>query len=62
MRRDLLDILACPDCRGAVVMASVEVEDDAGIVEGVLRCDGCSREFPITEGIPRMLPKGADDE
>ena len=54
MRRDLLPLLACPDCRGAL-----ELEGDdtsAEVVGGSLRCRACGTAFPIEDGIPRLLP------
>ena len=42
--KDLLAILACPDCKGDVK------EDNAKIV-----CLECGRKYPIRDGIPIML-------
>lgn len=42
---DLLEILACPYCK-----KSVKLEDEK------LVCPECGREFPISGGIPQMLP------
>ena len=42
----LLEILVCPACAGAVR----EARDGT-----VLRCEGCSREFPVRDGIPSMI-------
>lgn len=42
---ELLDILACPYCKKGV---SLEGEK--------LICSECGREFPISDGIPNMLP------
>jgi len=62
MRRSLLAILACPDCRGSVELSGVESEDDAGIVNGTLKCTKCAREFRIIDGIPHMMPAGTEKE
>ena len=57
---ELLEIMACPSCR-----ASLQEEGDA------LVCSGCGLHYPVSEGIPVMLPEaafrpdqgdGADDE
>jgi uncharacterized protein YbaR (Trm112 family) len=40
----LLALLACPACR-----ASLDQQ------EGMLRCRGCGRGFPIRDGVPVML-------
>ncbi len=39
MRHDLMDILACPVCKGTLTL-SVEREDDGEIIEGSLHCAG----------------------
>lgn len=41
---ELLDILACPDCK-----SDVEFKDDKII------CKGCGRRYPVKDGIPIML-------
>lgn len=43
---ELLEILACPNCRTPVV----PVHDDTG-----LKCGTCRRVYPIADGIPVML-------
>ena len=40
----LLSLLACPACRGALEQR-----------EGLLRCRGCGRGYPVRDGIPVML-------
>ena len=41
----LLEILACPQCKG-----DVELSPSPGLV-----CHACQLEYPIQEGIPIML-------
>lgn len=62
MRSRLLDLLACPACRGRLSVAGLlhsrdldEGEDDQEILDGVLRCLDCSRKYPVTEGVPSLL-------
>ena len=55
MKRDLVDILACPACRGGLAL-SVDAEADGEIVEGGLRCAACAEVYPIAGGIPNLLP------
>jgi len=43
---DLLEILACPHCKTAVVL----VKNGAA-----LKCATCKRVYPITDDIPVML-------
>lgn len=46
VKQELLDILACPKCKGDIRM------DDAG---EWLICDACRLKYEIREGIPIML-------
>jgi SAM-dependent methyltransferase len=39
-----LSLLCCPSCRG-----------DLDLVRGLLLCDGCGHEFPVSEGIPLLF-------
>jgi len=55
MKRSLLDILACPICKGDLDLV-VDEENEEEILEGKLICKKCSIEYPIEEGIPNMLP------
>lgn len=55
MREELLEILACPDCRGALSSTAI-VERDGRIESGTLRCIPCARTFPIVRHIPRFVP------
>ncbi len=42
------------DMRGRTAHSVTEV------ITGRLRCEGCAASYPITEGIPRLLPPGVD--
>ena len=42
---DLLKILVCPSCQGALRPPA----------ESALECVGCGRKYPIRDGIPVML-------
>ncbi len=55
MRRSLLDILACPVCKGDLSL-EVEEEDEEEVLKGKLICKNCGAEYPIEDGIPNMLP------
>lgn len=56
MRRQLLDVLACPVCKHHPLSMEVDKEDEKGIQEGKLTCPNCGRIYPISEGIPDMIP------
>ncbi len=53
MKPELLDILCCPSCGGSL---RIKVGSSLGPDEGTLTCQGCNAEYPVRDGIPRMLP------
>ena len=55
MRRKLMDILVCPECKGQLDLV-VTLEQDDEIVEGSLTCRKCDETYPIRDTIPNMLP------
>jgi len=55
MRKDLMDILACPMCKGSLEL-TVEEERDDDVVKGSLTCNACNEEYPIEDSIPNLLP------
>jgi uncharacterized protein YbaR (Trm112 family) len=46
LSKDLLDILACPQCKGPVNYLHVDQE---------IRCDACHLAYPVRDDIPVML-------
>lgn len=48
---ELLQILACPLCKGELV----QNQDGSS-----LSCTPCERTYPVVEGIPILLPAHAD--
>lgn len=55
MRRDLMDILVCPMCKGDLTL-TVDQEDEREIVSGSLHCARCNETYPIEDTIPNLLP------
>ena len=55
MKKDLMDILACPVCKGSLELR-VDEEQDDDIVAGALLCGKCNESYPIEESIPNLLP------
>jgi len=55
MRRDLMEILACPVCKGPLELTAVREEGD-DVVEGQLSCRACDITYPIAASIPNLLP------
>ncbi len=55
MKKDLMDILACPVCKGELELR-VESEEGDEVLEGSLLCAKCVESYPIADGIPNLLP------
>ncbi len=54
MKKELLDILCCPVCKGDVkLMIKEEINNE--IMKGELYCSKCSINYPIENGIPNMI-------
>ena len=51
--QDLLDILACPECKKPLLQAP----DGSS-----LKCTGCRRVYPVRDGIPILLKDEAGVE
>ena len=60
MKRQLMDILVCPVCKGELEL-SIEEEDEKEIVAGSLYCQGCNVSYPIVDTIPNLLPPDQRD-
>lgn len=55
MRSDLVDILACPMCKGPLTLEVTATEGDE-VLTGTLHCVACNEDYPIADGIPNLLP------
>ena len=51
LSKELLDILACPVCKGDIRYDEPELK---------LTCLSCGRRYPVREGIPVMLESEAE--
>ena len=56
MKRDLMDILACPEDKAPLTLDVTE-EADGEVMSGTLTCTQCGTEYPIEDSIPNLLPK-----
>lgn len=54
MRRELLGLLACPVCRCEFDLRE-SITEEGEVLEGRLICSGCNKEFPVADGIPKLL-------
>ena len=55
MKKDLMEILACPLCKGDLQLA-IEQEDEKEVIAGSLYCQKCDQRYPIVDAIPNLLP------
>ena len=61
MKPDLLNVVACPVCKGPLDLQADDIaaEDapNAGeVLAGALICASCDERYPIAAGIPNLLP------
>jgi uncharacterized protein YbaR (Trm112 family) len=55
MKKDLINVLVCPVCKGKLTL-TIENENEKEIVSGSLFCSKCLVNYPIVETIPNLLP------
>lgn len=55
MKKELMDILVCPVCKGTLTLKIIAEEGD-DIVTGELACDACNHTYYIKDRIPDLLP------
>ncbi len=55
MKQSLLAYISCPLCQEAFSVYVIKQKRDE-IEEGTLKCTKCKTEYPVTKGIPRILP------
>lgn len=55
MKLWMMDILACPVCKGELEL-TVEEQHDEEVVKGSLYCAQCQQLYRIADGIPDLLP------
>jgi uncharacterized protein YbaR (Trm112 family) len=60
MKRELMDILVCPVCKGELQLTVAE-ENQEEIVSGSLHCSQCRVDYPIVDAIPNLLPPDQRD-
>jgi uncharacterized protein YbaR (Trm112 family) len=55
MKRDFVNILACPVCKSSLRL-EVSDEKNGEIVSGFLFCQKCNHKYTIKGSIPNLLP------
>lgn len=54
MKKDILDILCCPKCKGDLDL-KITNENKGEIIEGNFSCKKCNCTYSIEDGIPNLL-------
>ena len=57
MKKELMEILACPVCKSPLEL-TVDEEKNNDIITGSLFCTKCNYRYPIKDSIPNLLPPG----
>jgi uncharacterized protein YbaR (Trm112 family) len=55
LKKELMEILACPVCKGELELR-VEVAEGDEVIKGALVCHRCSENYLIDDAIPNLLP------
>ena len=55
MKKELLDMVVCPVCKGKLELSAVE-ENGEEVVNGSLYCPKCDVRYPVVDTIPNLLP------
>jgi len=55
MRKDLIDILACPMDKAPLELQVEQAQGDE-VIQGALLCTKCGERYPIEDRIPNLLP------
>ena len=58
MKEKLLDLLACPTCGGDILLAYASKYEGKEIIDAVLTCKKCTREYRVERGVPRFADLG----
>jgi len=62
MKLSLIDIIACPSCKGKDLRLNKEERDNGYIIDGELTCEDCKSTYYIQNGIPKLLPKSRNND
>lgn len=55
MRKDIVDILACPMDKSPLELSIEEANGDE-VIQGMLTCTKCGERYPVEDRIPNLLP------
>lgn len=53
-----LQLLVCPACQAALRCGQIDRRSaDEAVIDGLLTCSGCAKQYPIVGGVPRFVPR-----
>jgi len=55
MKKELMQILACPVCKGSLRL-NIDEQQGEEVIAGSLYCSKCQYSYPIVDAIPNLLP------
>ena len=55
MRKDMMEVLACPMCKSDLTL-QITSQDGDEITSGTLTCNRCDEVYPVEDGVPNLLP------
>lgn len=55
MKHDLLNMLACPNCKHSLDLKNSE-NKDGEVLSGELVCGDCNSSYEIADGVPDLRP------
>ena len=59
MKKELMDILACPVCKSTITL-TIDEEKNGDVILGSLYCAKCDHSYLIKDSIPNLLPPDAE--
>lgn len=62
MKKELMEILACPIDKTWPLNLTVFEEENGQVKSGIIECPKCSRWYPIKDSVPELLPDSRRDE
>lgn len=57
-----MELLACPTCGGDIRLAAATRYEENEIIDGILTCRKCDREYKVVRGVPRFADLGKIEE
>jgi uncharacterized protein YbaR (Trm112 family) len=54
MKKNMMDILCCPNCKSSLQL-TIDNENNDEVIDGSLHCDRCKKTYSISDGIPNFI-------